>query len=240
MNIEIRTFRAALVALGAIALLAATAAPASAQYYHRDHTLRFRGGLFQPDGDSNYWRDAEELFTGDASDLEDGILGFDYEMGLGEGGHLSLLLSASGYEGADHREDRFFTDEFGGPIVHTVTLDIGSFTAGLKLDLFPHGPVRPYVGAGGGYYVWELKERGEFVFSGAQGDQIFRERFKDDGATLGYFFLAGLEIPFNENWGVFAEGRWHRADDELGGDFEDFGTLDLSGREISGGFSWTF
>lgn len=240
MQIEIRTFRTALVAAGAIALAAATAAPASAQYDHRDHTLRFRGGLFAPDGDSQYWTDAEELFTGDASELEDAVVGIDYEMDLVGDGRLSLILSGSGYEGEDDREDRFFEDELGNPIVHTVTLDVASFTAGLKLDLIPNGPVRPYVGAGGGYYVWELEERGDFVFSGPQFDEIFTETFKDDGATLGYYLLAGVEIPFNENWGIFAEGRWHNAEDDLSDDFEDFGKLDLSGREFSGGFSWTF
>ena len=39
---------------------------------------------------------------------------------------------------------------------------------------------------------------------------------------------------------VFAEGRWDRADDELGGDFEDLGTIDLSGRRVFGGLAWHF
>ena len=240
MHIETRFFRGALVALALLALSAVTAAPAAAQFYDRDHTLRFRGGLFEPEGDSEYWEDSESLFTGDAAELEDALLGFDYELGLGDSGHLSLLLSASGFSGEDDREDLFFVDELGNPIVHTVTLDVASFTAGLKLDLFPRGPVRPYVGVGGGYYVWDLEEEGDFVFSGPQFDEIFFDTFQDDGATLGYYFMGGVAIPFNESWGIFAEGRWHFAEDELGGDFEDFGDLDLSGREISGGVSWTF
>lgn len=238
MHIETRIFRGAFVALALFVLSAATAAPAAAQFYDRDHTLRFRGGLFEPKGDSDYWEDSESLFTGDAADLEDVLLGFDYEKGLGS--HLSLLLSASGFSGEDDREDLVFEDQFGNPIVHTVTLDVASFTAGLKLDLFPHGPVRPYVGVGGGYYAWDLEERGDFVFVGPEFDEIFFDTFQDDGATLGYYFLGGVAIPFNESWGIFAEGRWHRAEDELGDDFEDFGDLDLSGREISAGFAWTF
>lgn len=238
MHIETPIFRGALVALALLVL--STAVPASAQYYGGDHTLRFRGGLFEPEGDSEYWDDAEALFTGEASDLEDTLLGFDYDLGLGGGGHLSLLFSVSGFSGEDDREDLFFEDQLGNPIVHTVTLDIASFTAGLKVNLFPNARVRPYVGAGGGYYVWDLEERGDFVFSGPQFDEIFFETFQDDGATLGYYFMGGVAIPFTPSWGLFAEARWHRAEDELGGDFEDFGDLDLSGREISGGFSWTF
>lgn len=240
MHIETRILRGTVVALALLVLSVAAASPAAAQYYDRDNTLRFRGGLFEPDGDSEYWNDAETLFTGDASELEDFLAGFDYERALGGGGRLSLLLSASAFGGEDDREDLFFEDNFGNPIVHTATLDVASFTAGLKLDLLPRGRIRPYVGAGGGYYLWDLEERGDFVFSGPEFDEIFFETFQDDGATLGYYFLGGIAVPFNESWGVFAEGRWHRAEDELGGDFEDFGDLDLSGREISAGVSWTF
>lgn len=236
MRIELRVIRAAAATLALIAL----AAPASAQYYRGDNSIRFRAGLFEPDGDSEYWQDSEARFTGKASDLEDVIFGFDYRRGLAGGGRLSLLLSVSGYEGEDSRRDRFFDDERGFPIVHRVRLDVTSFTAGLNFDLIPHGPVRPYLGAGGGYYLWELRERGDFVFSGPVFDEIFTDSFSDDGATLGYYWLAGVAVPVTPNWGLFVEGRWHRADDRLRGDFEGFGDIDLSGREISAGFSWTF
>ena len=236
MKIELRHLRAAAAAI----TLCALAAPASAQYYGGDNTIRIRGGLFEPEGDSEYWDDTEARFTGEASDLEDAIIGFDYQRDLGGGGRLTLLVSAAGFEGQDDREDLLFVDEFGFPVVHTATLTVASFTAGLNLNLLPHGPVQPYVGAGGGYYVWELEESGDFVFSGPQFDEIFTERFVDEGATLGYYFLAGVAVPIGESWGIFAEGRWHRAEDELSDDFEGFGDLDLSGREISAGFSWTF
>lgn len=237
MQNQLRTLRGLVAAVALLAL----AAPASAQFYGGDNTLRFRGGLFEPDGESEYWEDTAVLFTSDAAELEDAILGFDYQRGLAGGGRLSLLLSLSGFEGEEDREDRFFLEEPGGfPIEHRATLTVTSVTAGLSLNLAPRAPVQPYVGLGGGYYVWELEERGDFVFEGPEFDEIFTERFVDDGATLGYYWLAGVEVPFGRNWGVFAEGRWHRAEDELGGDFEGFGDLDLSGREISAGFSWTF
>ncbi|HEX6199510.1 MAG TPA: hypothetical protein VF150_04535 [Thermoanaerobaculia bacterium] len=237
MQIQLRAIRGFLAAAALLAL----AAPASAQYYGGDNTLRFRGGLFEPEGDSEYWDDAAALFTSDAQELEDVVLGFDYQRGLAGDGRLSLLLSASAFEGEEEREDRFFVEEPGGfPIEHTATLTVASFTAGLNLNFAPRAPVQPYVGVGGGYYVWELEEHGDFVFEGPQFDEVFRERFVDDGATLGYYWLAGLAVPIGRDFAVFAEGRWHRAEDELGGDFDGFGDLDLSGREISGGFSWTF
>jgi opacity protein-like surface antigen len=236
MKIELRHLQAAAVAFTLFAL----AAPASAQYYQRDNAFRFRAGLFEPEGNSEYWDDTEVSFSGEAADLEDLILGFDYLRGLGGGGRISLQVSVAGFEGQDDRQDLFFEDEAGFPIVHTATLTVASFTAGLNLNLIPHGPIQPYVGAGGGYYVWELEENGDFVFSGPVFDEIFTELFADEGATIGYYFLAGVAVPITDGWSVFAEGRWHRAEDELGSDFEGFGDLDLSGREISAGFSWSF
>lgn len=240
MTIDRIRERGAAVAFASLVLAALAAAPASAQYYGGDNTLRFRAGLFEPDGESKYWDDSEALFTGDASELEDTVFGVDYRRDLDPGGRFALLVSGSVFEGEDRREDRFFVDNFGFPIEHDVTFTLATFTAGLNLSLIPHGPVRPYVGAGGGYYVWELEETGDFVFPGPGGDDIFFESFLDDGATFGYYYLAGVEIPINPSFGIFAEGRWHRADDELSDDFEGFGDLDLSGREITGGVSWTF
>lgn len=236
MSTRIRILQTVAVA----AAVASLAAPASAQYYPRDNALRFRAGLFEPDGNSQYWDDAQTLFTGGPSDFQDTIGGVDFRMGLGEGGQLSLLFSGSGYEGQDHRRYRDFVDSRGNEIRSRATLDIESFTAGLMWDFLPRGPVRPYVGVGGGYYLWQLEESGDFIDFGSAGSPIFHDRFKDDGATLGYYWLAGLSVPLGYDWALFAEGRWHNAEDTLGGDFDGLGKLDLSGREISAGFSWSF
>lgn len=230
--------RTVLTALAAILIAGLAAGPASAQYYNRENTLRFRVGLFEPDGESQYWDDTATVFTGDPSDFEDTLVGFDYRLGLGD--HLSLQFSASDYSGQDRRSYLDFVDGAGGEIRHTATLDITSLTAGLVLRFAPHAAVSPYVGAGGGLYSWTLEERGRFIDFGSPGLDVFNAGFKDDGDTFGYYVQAGLDIPLGAGWALFAEGRWHEADDELSGDFDGFGTLDLSGREISGGVSWTF
>lgn len=237
MTIAWNLRRGATMALAAFVLAVLAAAPASAQYYGGDNTLRIRAGLFEPEGDSQYWDDAEALFTGEASDLEDTVFGVDYRRDLDPAGRFALLVSGSIYEGEDRREDLFFEDNLGFPIEHDVRLTLATFTAGVNVSLIPHGPIRPYVGAGGGYYVWELEETGDFV---AGNNDIFFESFLDDGATFGYYYLGGVEVPVGPSFALFAEGRWHNADDELSDDFEGFGDLDLSGREITGGFSWTF
>ena len=56
--------------------------------------------------------------------------------------------------------------------------------------------------------------------------------------AYGGYWLAGLDVPISRDLSLFAEGRWTKVDDELDKDFEGFGKLDLSGREVSLGLSW--
>lgn len=219
-----------------LAVLAA-ALPASAQ--NRDaNELRLRAGLFEPEGDSAYWIDNEDQYIEDVTDYEAPAFGLDFRLGLG--GRLGLLFSADGYEGENTRAYRDFVDNRGNDIVNTATVEITSATIGLMMYLAPtHSPIQPYVGVGGGLYGYTVTESGDFVdFS--NNNQVFDDAFETDGAALGYYFLVGLDVPIGNQWSIFAEGRWHQADDELDGDFEGFGDLDLSGQSITGGFAIKF
>ncbi|HRC84675.1 MAG TPA: hypothetical protein PK413_03600, partial [Thermoanaerobaculia bacterium] len=62
----------------------------------------------------------------------------------------------------------------------------------------------------------------------------------DDGVAYGWYGLVVLEVPVSSAMSFFAEGRWTDAEDDLSGDFEDLGKLDLSGRALSAGVSWRF
>lgn len=215
----------------------AAALPASAQ--HRDaNELRLRAGMFEPAGDSDYWIDNEVQYLEDVSDYEAPVFGLDFRLGLGS--RLGLLFSFDGYEGDNTRAFRDFVDNRGDEIFNTATVEITSATVGLMMYLAPtHAPVQPYVGVGGGLYGYTVHETGEFIdFS--DDDAIFDDTFETDGTTFGYYFLAGLDVPIGSQWSLFAEGRWHNAEDELDGDFDTFGDLDLSGRSIMGGVTIKF
>ena len=219
----------------------AVAAPASAQrpYYGGDHAIRFWIGLFEPDGDSQYWNDSFDAFTGETSDFADTTVGGDFKLGLT--GRTSLLLGGSYYEGRADQSYRDFVDRFGDDITHRTTLEIASATAAFVVDLTGRRAVIvPYVGVGGGFYAWRLEEAGDFIDFIPEEPETFSTRFSDDGNTLGWFWLAGLEVPIGPRFSVFAEGRWQRLDDDLGGDFAGSGNLDLSGTSIVGGASWRF
>ena len=229
-------------------LLAFAALPALAQPHRyssrrvspeRDGEFRIRAGSFRPDGDSAYFAGIREDFTGaDKSDFEDANFGLDYLMPLS--GRLSLMFSGSVYQGNTTNAYRNFADNHNNRIRHDTTLDIASVTAGLVLHLTgPDAAIQPYLGAGGGAYPWRLKESGDFIDFGPPNRPVFSADLKSDGTAFGYYFLGGIEAPISRRLSVFAEGRWTRVDDDLQGDFEGFGKLDLSGREIAAGLSWS-
>jgi opacity protein-like surface antigen len=201
--------------------------------------LRFSLGYFTPQGDSIYWQDKELEFTGRADDFEDVSVGFDYLRQINE--YVSLVGSSTFYEGNADQAYLDFVDTANLPIRHTTTLTLVSFNIGVQVNLAPRrSPVIPYLAAGGGLYLWELGESGEFIDFSSEDLEIFDDSFKADGDTFGWYWLAGLSVPLGNTWSVFGEGRWQIADDELGGDFTGFGNLDMSGREFRLGFAWRF
>jgi hypothetical protein len=216
----------------------AVAAPASAQrgYYERDGAFRLRLGLFTPDGESEYWDDKALDFTGDAQDLENASLGADYLLSLGP--RASLIFSGSFFEGDTTQAYLDFVDNFGDRIRHDTTLEIGSLSAGFVFHLLPGGAIQPYVGVAGGLYSWRLEEAGDFIDFGPDPPEIFNATLESDGVVLGWSGLVGLEVPVGRRISLFGEGRWTQAEDELSGDFENFGDIDLSGREVVAGISW--
>jgi hypothetical protein len=229
-----QTIRTAVVLTG---LLIAVAAPSWAQRraYEGDGAFRLHVGYFTPNGESEYWDDKDLQFTGDAEDLENLVIGGDYLMHLGP--RMSLLFSGDYYQGDTTQSYLDFVDNFGDRIRHDTTLEIASLSAGFVFHLTnPGTPIRPYLGVGGGIYFWTLTEEGDFV--DLDNLEIFNARLESDGNVLGYYGLAGVEVPLGRTVSLFGEGRWREVEDELSGDFEGFGDIDLSGRQLLIGISW--
>ena len=223
-------------------LLAPGSAGAQSEFYGPGaprNILRFAVGLFSPTGDSAYWNDKEAEFTGDAGDFEDLSVGFDYMRMFNE--RIGLLVSTEFWEGSTDQSYLEFSDQNGAPIRHTTTVDLFSLNVGVLVYLGPSSwPVIPYLGAGGGLYLYDLDESGDFINFAFEFPVVFTDTFTDDGSTFGYYGQAGLQVPLGETWSLIAEGRWQWAEAELGGDFDGFGDLDLSGSELRLGVCWKF
>ena len=71
---------------------------------------------------------------------------------------MSLIFSGSYYQGSTTNSYRDFEDNFNDRIRHDTDLGIGSATVGVVFHLLPRGAsIQPYVGGGGGAYVWRLR-----------------------------------------------------------------------------------
>lgn len=228
-----------LMGTAAVGLLAAAPALAQGGHYRQagvgDNEFRVRLGNFEPDGESEYWDDTFFDFTGSPASFEDVVGGLDYIHALGP--RLGLIVSGNGYSTTVRQAYRDFEDSAGRDIRHDTTLDIASATVGLIYRLAGNrAVVQPYIGAGGGFYGWSLEESGDFI--DFNDFSIFTDRFVTDGSAFGSFFLLGLNVPVSDGIAIFAEGRWDSADDELDGDFDGLGTIDLAGRQLAGGVSF--
>ena len=205
----------------------------------RDNGFRIRLGIFTPEGDSQYWNENALDFVGDADDFEDFQGGLDYDLGLTNRSVLRFSVDSFSGESDTHYFD--FVDNEDFFIEHSTTLDIASVTAAYVIQLAsPNSPVMPYLGVGGGIYAWELTEDGDFIDFLTDDLEIFSGVFSDSGVALGYFYSAGVEFRFTQRNAFLVEGRWQEVNDELEGDFDGFGELDLSGLSIYGGYSWKF
>lgn len=228
------------VALFLIVPLAAIA-QGSASYGGWGRTQAFRAqlGLFEPEGDSRYWNDKEIDFSGTAVDFDDISVGISYVRYFSD--RIGLQAGTMFYEGETTQHYLDFVDNDGFLIYHTTQLRIQTLTLGALIHLLDRdAAVVPYVGVGGGFYFWDLSESGDFINFDEFQAPIFSGTFVDEGEALGYYLLAGLDIPLGTSTALFAEARWNQAEDDLSGDFAGFGELDLSGTDVSVGFSWTF
>jgi hypothetical protein len=198
---------------------------------------RFYMGLFEPTASSQYWDDTFDVFTGSPSDFEDLVFGTDYLWRTSRQG--GVLFGISFYEGRATQAYLDWVDASGQDISHTTTLGLADMTAAYVLR-FGRGSVTPYLGGGGGLLWWRLTEEGSFIDFANPDLPIIFASYRSDGTTWELFALAGLDFRLGRNWSFFFEGRYRWAEAELNRDFAGFGTIDLSGIQLTGGFAYNF
>lgn len=230
-------FRALSVAV-VVAALWSVSAEAQGNWQPGDFgSLRFYMGLFEPDANSQYWDDSFSVFTGSASDFEDLVFGTDYLWRTSRQG--GVLFGVSFYEGKATQAYLDWVDSDGYDISHLTTLGLADLSAAYVVQL-GRGGVHPYLGAGGGLLWWRLREEGSFIDFADDNLPIVFASYRADSTTWELFALAGIDFRLSNRWSFFFEGRYRWAEDELNKDFAGFGTIDLSGFQAVGGFSYNF
>ena len=220
-----------------LAMVGTATAQTRVPYNENPNAIRVRFGEFRPDGESLYWQQRELDFFGTAGDWEDSSWGVDYFRMLNE--RLGLVLGISQWEGADRTSFRDFVDNAGRDILHDASLEINRFDVGLVYYfLRRNARLSPYIGGGGSFHDYTLEERGDFI--DFDTFDVVSGTFGSVGDAFGGFWMVGLEVSVSKTIGIFGEARWNSARDTLGGDFSEFGKIDLGGRDVSVGASLRF
>ena len=208
-----------------------------------DQSVQARLGGFFVNGDSNFWDDAEFDFTLEASDFDDVAFGLTYSHAFNR--FLELDLNTDFFDSTVVSEYRDYVDGSGFQIFHDSTLEMLPVTVGLRVLPFGRakaGGKKPvvFLGAGGGVNFWRYEEVGDFINFDLPSQPIVFGVFEERGAAFVGYAAAGLELPVSHGFNVGFEARYFDSDDELGGDFAGFGTLDLSGFSASVSGNWRF
>jgi hypothetical protein len=161
------------------------------------------------------------------------------------------VVFSVGYAGSSARSEfRHWVDQNDLPIEQRTTLQRVPITASIKWYLEPPGRsigrfawlprhLVPYVGVGGGAMWYRLHQWGDFVANDSV-HTVFSDAFAShDWALTGHAF-AGLDVSLSPRFVLTGEARYTYAKAPLGGDFQNFDRIDLSGFSLTAGVAVRF
>ena len=163
------------------------------------------------------------------------------------GPQLDVVIGVAWSGSRTGSEYRHFWDQDSLPIAQTTSLQRVPITASLKFYPRPRGravgnfawvpaPVAPYVGAGVGALWSEFRQVGDFVDFTSASLPVFTDNYISKSWTFTAHAFAGLEINVGPRTFVTTEARYTWAKPALGGDFEGYGRMNLSGLQVTAGF----
>ncbi len=185
--------------------------------------------------------------TLEPSDFKGGIVALDFGFRISD--RVDLVAGLEYSRTSKVSEYRDFVDQDDIPIVQETELTQLPLTLSLKWYLGSRGqrvgqyawvprPVVPYIGAGGGFTWYELKQAGEFV--DFRDFAIFQDTFTSDGFTAAAHVFAGLDIKLTPSIGLIIDARYHWANADLKDSFVGFAPIDLNGLHATAGVAFKF
>lgn len=172
-----------------------------------------------------------------------------FEVGFAITPRLDVLGAIDFGKASTSSEYRDFVDENRLPITQKTELWGTNIGASLRYSLTPRGrevgtlawvprSVVPYVGAGGGFYYYRLRQSGDFV--DFVDLSIFNDVFQSSGWTPSAHVFGGADIKLHNRLYLSAEVRYLWAAGDLDAQWIDFAPLDLAGLRISSGINVLF
>jgi opacity protein-like surface antigen len=218
--------------VGVAALVIGLIAPSTA---HAQQSVNFFIGGFAPlrADDRGEGRFSDEVLARNLDflsfrihDFDGATVGGEYLVGIGD--FLDVGLGA-GYYSQTARSSYFdLEDENGRSIEQRLRLRIAPYTATVRfLPLGHRDAIKPYVGAGVGFFSWRYSESGDFVRPDLT---IYRGTFVGSGTAVGPVIFGGLQFPIADGVAVGGEARYQHASGDLPND-QGFSasTIDLGG-----------
>jgi hypothetical protein len=206
--------------------------------------LTLRAGPLVPRAQGDLFDEMTGELTLERRDFHAPMLGAELALLLGPRFDLAVGLSRA--ESRATSEYREFIGDDGLPIVQTTRLRTMPLTVTARVHAVPRGraasqlawlPARvtPYAGAGAGMTWYRLSQEGEFVLR-STGD-IFLQQYESSDNGMTVHGLAGLDYWVTPRAGLNLEGRYTRGSAPVGGSYQRFDSMDLSGLQAAIGVS---
>jgi len=211
-------------------------------------TIGARGSFLVASANSDVYDFVTDVLAIEKSDFNTGS--FALEFGYGVTPRLDIIGTMD-MNGMNHASDyRDWEDNRGLPIQQTTELKQLNLTVSAKFALIPRGRAIsklawipntfiPYVGAGGGYGKYELRQNGDFV-DFDNGNNVFSDTFVSDGWSPTFHVLGGTDIQVFRHMMLSFDARyaWQKA--TLERDFIGFEPIDLGGFRFGAGVHFAF
>ena len=209
--------------------------------------LSLTAGLSMPRAGSDLFSFTTSELTVEKNDFNAPVVEGRLSVRLNE--RVDLMATVGGGTSNTRSEFREWEGSDGLPIEQTTEFSMVHLTFGAKAYLMERGrtvgslawiPARiaPYVGAEAGWIFHDFKQEGEFV--DYETLDIFNDYFHNEGTAPTVQALAGLDVTLNNRVMLTTEARYGWGSDELGLDFVGFEELDLSGFQLTAGFTVRF
>ena len=195
-----------------------------------------RGGWSNPTAGGDLFSFTREQLTVDRGDF--GSTSFGADVALHVAPRVDLVLGVAHARSRAPSSFRDWVDQDRQEIEQTTEFRRTPVTASARLYLTPRGrsvsryawvPARfaPYVGAGAGMTWYNFRQKGDFV--DYETLDVFPDELETNGrATTGHA-MAGVDMTLTNHFGLTAEARYGFGRGAVGGDFQGFDRIDLSG-----------
>ena len=210
-----------------------------------------RGSFILASAGSDFYETVTEELTLEKKDFNSGSFGVELNVNV----HPRLDISGGvdwnniSQPSEDSEMEELLPNGTRIPIQQVTELSQMNLTASVKFALVPRGrqisrlawiPATfiPYVGGGGGYGKYTLRQNGDFV--DFVDNHIFTDTFRSEGWAPSAHVLGGTDILLYKRLMLSLEGRYSWSNADLDSDFVAFDPIDLGGFRFGAGIQFIF